>query len=340
MPKVTIFGAASKAWGHALVPFVFFPAIILLCLIAVRPQAWAKDNKVVISASKTALLVWIAEGKGLFRKHGLNAELKLFESGLAAADTIIKGEADLSTTSDSAFVSRSFLFSDLRVLASIATLETARLVGRKDRGIKEASDLAGKRVGVTLGSTSEFLLTRYLTLKGIPLSAPSIIDLKPAQISESLVKGDIDAGLTWEPFIHTAELKLDKNAIVLPDQVDLIYSFLLISKQSWIEKHPDITKKVLLALIEAEELSLDRPDEAKSLIQRKFGYERGYIDHLWPLHHLHVSLPQGLLFVLERQADWQIKKGLTASRTVPNFLDFVDTASLAKVRNTAVGIVK
>jgi NitT/TauT family transport system substrate-binding protein len=340
MPKVTRFGVSQDVCPRFARVALVFPLIVLLSLMAANNKAWGENKTIVISASKSALLVWIAKEKGLFRKYGLNVTLKLFESGLAAADAVINGEANLSTTSDSAFVSRSFSNADLRVLASIATLETSRLVGRKDRGIKDASDLAGKRLGITVASSGEYFLTRYLTLKGVPLSAPTILDLKPAQISEKLINGELDAGLTWEPFIRNAELKLKGNAVVLPDQVDLIYHFLLISNQSWIENNPENIEKILFALVEAERFSLDRPDEAKSLIQKKFGYESGYIDHLWPLNHLHVSLPQGLLFVLERQADWQVKKGLAASAAIPDFLERVDTAPLTTVHATAVGIVK
>ena len=322
------------------VSFGVLPVAILIALFSFMEKSWAQKSEIVISASETALLVWIADGQDLFRKHGLNVKLKLFQSGLRAAEAVIKNEADLSTTADAAFVNRSFRFADLRILASISTLETARLIGRRDRGIRNAADLAGKRVGVTQGSAGEYFLTRYLTLQGIPLSAPRIVDLRPADISNSLVNGDIDAGLTWEPFIRNAEVKLNSNAVKLPGQIDLIYHFLVITKQRWIEENAENTKAILAALIDAEKFALNHPQEAKAIVQSKFGYESSYIDHLWPLHYLHVSLPQALLFVLERQADWQIEKHLTPSKTKPNFLDLVETKPLAEVQKAAVGIVK
>lgn len=322
------------------VSFGVLPVAILIALFSFMERSWAQKREVVISASETALLVWIADGKKLFRKHGLNVKLKLSQSGLRAAEAVIKNEADLSTTADAAFVNRSFRYADLRILASISTLETARLIGRRDRGIQNAADLAGKRVGVTQGSVGEYFLTRYLTFRGIPLSAPTIIDLRPGDISNGLVNGDIDAGLTWEPFIRNAEVKLNSNAVTLPGQIDLIYHFLVVTKQRWIEENPKKTKAILAALIEAEKFALNHPKKAKAIIQSKFGYESSYLDHLWPLHLFHVSLPQALLFVLERQADWQIQKNLTPLKTMPNFLDRVETTPLKQIRGSAVGIVK
>ena len=314
--------------------------LALALLISVVMHGAAAAKRITIGASQTAILVWIAQERGYFRDQGLDVDIRLFQSGLRAADAVIHGHADLSTTSETAFVSRSFDRPDLRILAAISASETSRLIARGDRAINVPRDLAGKRIGVTLGSISEYFLTRYLTLNGVPVTAAMMIDLRPEDIAEHLAKGEIDAGLTWEPFVRTAELALRDNLFTLPQQFDQIYYFMLVATQSWLDENPADARSILRAIVQAENYAAEHPFEAKELVRKRFDMSADHIDYLWPLHNLHVSLPQGLLFVLEQQAEWHIRKKLTGAATTPNYLGFVATGPLREIRDSSVGIVK
>ena len=313
-------------------------ALALLISVALCGAAAAK--RITIGTSQTAILVLIAQERGYFRDQGLDVETRLFQSGLSAADAVIHGHADLSTSAETVFVGRSFDRPDLRILATISASETSRLIARGDRAITTPRDLAGKRIGVTLGSVSEYFLTRYLTVNGVPAGSAKMIDLRPEDIATQLTKGDIDAGLTWEPFVRNAELALKGNLITLPQQFDQIYYFLLLSTQSWLDEHPADARAILRAIIQAENYAAEHPLAAKELIRQRFDMSPDHIDYLWPLHNLHVSLPQGLLFVLEQQAEWHIRRKLTGAETVPNYLGFVANGPLRDIRESSVGIVK
>jgi ABC-type nitrate/sulfonate/bicarbonate transport system substrate-binding protein len=317
----------------------FWSGIALVLLSTTAGMAQAREG-IRLGATQAALLVWIAQEKNLFAKHGLNAEPSMFSSGIAAADALVKGELDLATSSDFAFMSKVLAHSDLRALASIGVIRTARLIGRKDRQIAEAGDLPGKKIGITRNTISEFFLTRYLALHGIDISSATIVDLKPQQIAHGLVTGTLDAGLSWDPFITDAEGELKDNAIVLPGQVEQSFFFLLIARKEWTEKHPGEVKSLLNALIEAETFAANDADQAKQIIQKKFGYRPDVIDVTWPQHSLHVSLPQTLVFNLEVQANWRLKKNIAPANKMPEFLDFIMTEPLAALRPSSIGIVK
>jgi ABC-type nitrate/sulfonate/bicarbonate transport system substrate-binding protein len=317
----------------------FWSGIALVLLSTTAGMAQAREG-IRLGATQAALLVWIAQEKNLFAKHGLNAEPSMFSSGIAAADALVKGELDLATSSDFAFMSKVLAHSDLRALASIGVIRTARLIGRKDRQIAEAGDLPGKKIGITRNTISEFFLTRYLALHGIDISSATMVDLKPQQIAHGLVTGTLDAGLSWDPFITDAEGELKDNAIVLPGQVEQSFFFLLIARKEWTEKHPGEVKSLLNALIEAETFAANDADQAKQIIQKKFGYRPDVIDVTWPQHSLHVSLPQTLVFNLEVQANWRLKKNIAPANKMPEFLDFIMTEPLAALRPSSIGIVK
>jgi NitT/TauT family transport system substrate-binding protein len=327
---------AGGALFQALRPWLA-AAVVALAIVQGGTRLAAA---LTLGTTQNALLIWIADEQGYFNDEGLDVHIRTFQSGLDAANAMVEGQVELSTSSETTLVSLSFTQPDLRILAVISTSDTVLLIGRKDRGIRIAADLAGKRVGVMLGSAGEYFLTRYLTLQSVPATAPVIINLDPAQVAQRLTSGEIDAGMTWEPFAHMAELALQGNAQRLPDQIDQAFQFLMLAKRSWVEENKEQLGGFLSALLKAQALASDNPAKAKELIRKRFKYSKDYVDYIWPLHNLHISLPQGLLPILERQAEWQIGRGLTNAKTVPVYLDFIDTAPLAALRPSSVGIVK
>jgi NitT/TauT family transport system substrate-binding protein len=312
------------------------PFILLLA----SPEAALAHERVRFGATLSSMLIWIAQEKGYFQKHGIRAETQMFSSGRGTLDALVKDEVDLANASDFAFNSRVGTDSGLRILASTSVIRTARLIGRRDRGISDAGSLAGKRVGVTHGTVGEFFLSRYLTLYGVDIASVTLVDLKPEAIAQRLVEGTLDAGIAWDPFITDAEDELNGNVVLLPGQIEHFYFFLLITTQGWAEKNPRLADGVLRSLIEAENFSSAHGREAMQIIQKKWGYRNESMDRLWPLHTLHVSLPQALIFNLEVQANWGMKKKALPVAALPKFLDHVLTEPLAALRPSSVGIVK
>jgi len=80
-------------------------------------------EKITVAAAAylTGALVYVAEDQGFFEKNGLEVTIKDCESGKAAADALIDGEVDISTSAGFVFVSNSFYYADLRLLGSVAT---------------------------------------------------------------------------------------------------------------------------------------------------------------------------------------------------------------------------
>ena len=109
-----------------------------------EPKYTGPVEKITLAAyaGATGALVYVAEDQGYFEKNGLDVTIKGYESGKAAADTVIAGEADISTSAGFVFVSNSFDHTDLRVFGTVATFETKELVARKDKGITTDSVLS------------------------------------------------------------------------------------------------------------------------------------------------------------------------------------------------------
>jgi ABC-type nitrate/sulfonate/bicarbonate transport system substrate-binding protein len=69
----------------------------------------------------------------------------------------------------------------------------------------------------------------------------------------------------------------------------------LVCRNGWIKEHPDLVRKVLSSLAEAEEYIVQHPSESKAILQRRYRYSDEYVDRVWPEHQFSLSLDQSLV---------------------------------------------
>jgi len=296
-------------------------------------------EKITVAAAEylTGALVYVAEGQGFFEEYGLDVTIKGFGSGKACADALIADEADISTSADFVFVSHSFEYTDLRILGTVATKQVKELVARKDKGITTIDDLIGKKIGVTKKSGAEFLFGRFLTLNGLSLQDVEIVDLKPLEIVESLLNGDIDAGFTWDPYTYNIKKELGENAISWHGGED--FYFILLTKENWIENNSVITERFIKSLLEAKDYLKDHSGESKEFVKDRFEYESDYIDYSWPKQEFVVILSQAMLITFEDQARWKIENNLINATEIPNYLEYIYFEALEEVKPEAITII-
>ncbi|MDH3659269.1 MAG: ABC transporter substrate-binding protein, partial [Alphaproteobacteria bacterium] len=166
--------------------------LFLGCLL-MSHASMALADPIKIGATRTAILFWLAEELGYFDEAGVQIDARLYDSGTQTALDIKKGQIDLATSSEFAFVSNAFERGDLRVLASLSASQTTDFVARGDRGISELTDLAGKRIALTKRGIGQYFLGRQLILNGLELSDVDVVDLPPTAIVDAIAQGKVDA---------------------------------------------------------------------------------------------------------------------------------------------------
>ena len=68
-------------------------------------------------------------------------------------------------------------------------------------GIESVSDLAGGTVGVGVGTYTEYILDVVLERGGVPPDAVRRVDVGGEAAKREFVKGELDAVVTWEPYV-------------------------------------------------------------------------------------------------------------------------------------------
>ena len=186
-----------------LTSVVLIAAIGLIVLLIVKrdpsPVISQKVN-LGIHRGPHSSLIYIALDQGFFQKNGVVASIKEYEAGRFAADALLAGEVDIATFPEFIHVSKSFGDPTLRILATINTAEDQEIVARRDSGIKEVKDLAGKKIAVGLQGISRFFLETFLTAGDVRIKSIVPVDLPPSKMGEAISSGSVDAVATFSPY--------------------------------------------------------------------------------------------------------------------------------------------
>ena len=322
--------------------------LLLVCLVIVfavsnriekQKKYTGPVEKITLAAAEYLIgtPVYIAEEQGFFEKNGLEVTIKGYKSGKAAADALIAGESDISTSADNVFVHNSFEHEGLRVIGTIANAQMKELLARKDKGFTTINDLKGKKLGVTKKSGAAFQLGVFLTLNYLSYQDMEIVDLRPPEIVKAVINGDIDAAFTWDPYAYLIKKKLGDNVISWPGGED--FYFLIIAKDDWIKNSPAAVERFIKSVLEAEAYIKENPESAKEFARKRFAYESDYIDYSWPTQRFVVTLDQAMLILFEDQARWAIENKLTDKRKVPNYLNYIYIDALKELKPEAVTLI-
>lgn len=301
-------------------------------------------EKVTIGIGATSLLpslVHIAKEKGYFLEEGIDMELKDYLTGKAALSATLKGEVDIGTVADVPVVFTSFERNDFAIFTTIVdSFQHIKALARKDRNINIPQDLIGKKVATTIGTTAHFFMVTFFALNLLDFSDVEVVDLKPNQMMEAIVNGEVDAIFAWEPNILNSQKILAEKAVILSSMMGYMVTFNLVSKRSFIEDNPELIERILKALLKAEEFVKDNREESIDIVASRLRTDRESINEMWDNYRFRLSLSQSLLITLEDQARWVIRNNLADVTEVPNYLDYIYMDTLVEVKPEAIGIIR
>jgi NitT/TauT family transport system substrate-binding protein len=216
----------------------------------------------------------IGLGRGDFQNAlGDNVQVttQIFNAGPPAIEALFANQIDVAYIGPNPAIN-GYVQSNgeaLRIISGAAS-GGAVFVVRNDSGINSPQDLANKKFSSPqLGNTQDVALRKYLLDNGYKTKENGgnveIIPAKTADIVLLMIKKDIDGA--WIPEPWGAKLIKEANAKVLVDERDLwpdgqFVSAHIIARTDYIERNPDIIKKLLNAHIDMTAWINDNRDEA------------------------------------------------------------------------------
>jgi NitT/TauT family transport system substrate-binding protein len=282
-------------------------------------------------------ILYVAENQSFFTKNGLNVTFKDYPTAEAGFVDLEKGQVDVAQSPEYSIVRAVLDSRDIQVIATIDKTYAMNLIGRKDHGINNVSDLAGKTIGLGKGTIREFYLGRFLDLNGVSIQEVTIVNLPLQETANAIGNGTVDAVVVPDAVWYNQVMAvLGSNGIVFPVQEGQPVFTELVCTSQYIANHSQTITKLLTALYEAEKFIFDNPEQAQTIVADRLNFSSA--DLAWNEHRFALSLDLPLLTAMRDEAQWLINNDLTNQTQVPDFNNHIYTDALKVVKPDSVTI--
>ncbi|HIJ61205.1 MAG TPA: ABC transporter substrate-binding protein [Rhodospirillaceae bacterium] len=287
-----------------------------------------------------SLPFYVAETQGYFALEGLTVQLDETVGGHMAFQKMLTGASDFATASEAVVMFNSFKRADFAIVATfVSSNDDAKIVVGPQAGITRPQQLAGKRIGTVIGASSQYYLDTLLLQYGIAKHGTQIQNVPPEEMGDALKNGLVDAIAIWEPFPFQVLTSVPGSKLLSESNV-YVTTFNLISRKDYISGHDDQLVKLLHALERAQQFIATSAPQAQVILLKRLGLDQTFVDWIWPSNKYRLTLNQALIKTLEAEARWARQEGQVKAEQSPNYLDFIYSAPLRKVRADAVGIME
>jgi NitT/TauT family transport system substrate-binding protein len=244
----------------------------LLSFAAAITPVFAQDKVRVGLSSVSGLhsAVWVAEQKGLFRKHGIDAEVIVTgQGGTAGISALLANDIQIVNSAGDVLVAAALRGGDTVMIASVVNKGLQRLVTKPE--IKTPAELKGKRVGVTrIGAVSHSVLLMMLQRWKMTINDVQVLQLGSSpNMLASLDKGGIEGAVLTIPSMFVAE---DRGYRVLLDMADTDIYYLhtmVATTRQYIKNNRDKVLRFLRGYVEGIAFVKQNKKESLDIVKKK-----------------------------------------------------------------------
>ena len=160
---------------------------------------------------------FIGVEKGIFAKHGLDAKLVMYVTGVEMINGLLANSQDVNIMGSIPFLIGVSNGQPLVLIGhlhgdalSMSYSMNNSIVATPKSGIKEGDvqALKGKKIGFPRGTGAEGYLLGILAQAGMKVSDLTLVNVAPPNQATALRQGDVDALSAWEPWGTIASLRV------------------------------------------------------------------------------------------------------------------------------------
>jgi NitT/TauT family transport system substrate-binding protein len=220
------------------------------------------------------LPVYLADEKGFWKEEGLDVEVLNVGTGPLQLQAVSAGAADFAgTVAEYPLVFAQVKETSLRFL-TVYEKDPYFVVARKSSGISSLEDLKGKKIGVRPQTTGDYYFRLLMSKRGWNESDFTLVSIEPKLFLEALSGRNIDAFVWLMPHPIFAERAFGDDAIVFEGSA-LYKEFIgMIGRKDFLEKNPEVGKKLVAGLKKAIEWMKENPVELFKFVEKKLGLSR------------------------------------------------------------------
>ena len=254
----------------------FLAAATVAAMLAAG-QAHAQTKiQIGCTATSDCASAMVAVDEGIFRKHGLEAEMVLIGINSNIPAAVVSNSIQIGGPTSTVFLQAADGGLDLVAVAGASVMNPSSnaniaAFARNGVTIKEPRDFIGKKVGAPgLGAFLHVLFVKWLVEKGVDPKSVNFVEVTFPTMADIIKSGGVDAVLTAEPFV-TRMLNANLGTVAVRYGAELARTEPIIfyaASRDWAEKNPDTIKKFRDAIAEAAVIVNTDRDKASASISK------------------------------------------------------------------------
>lgn len=189
----------------------------------------------------------------------------VYSAGSSNALNFLQGNAvDFGSTAGSAALLSRANGNPIKAVYIYEQPEWTALVVAKDSTAKDIRDLKGKKIAAQKGTDPYFFLLRTLNGAGLSQADIQYVNLPHADGRTAVERGQVDAWAGLDPHMAASELQAGSKLIYRNKDFNT-YGFLN-SREDFLRKYPETTKKIIELYERAKQWIVDNPDQAAQVL--------------------------------------------------------------------------
>jgi NitT/TauT family transport system substrate-binding protein len=253
-----------------------FLGLLAVSAILATGPALAQKIQIGCTATSDCASAMVAVDEGLFKKHGLEAEMVLIGINSNIPAAILSNSIQIGGPTSTVFLQAADGGLDLVAVAGASVMSPTSngnigAFARNGVTIKEPKDFVGKKVGAPgLGAFLHVLFVKWLVEKGVDPKAVNFVEVSFPTMADIIKSGGVDAVLTGEPFI-TRMSNAGLGTVAARYGAELARSEPIIfyaASRDWAEKNPETIKKFRAAIEEGAAIVNSDPERTSAAISK------------------------------------------------------------------------
>jgi sulfonate transport system substrate-binding protein len=283
----------------------------------------ASADEIRIGYQKSSTLTALLKANGELEKAlaplGITVSWHEFTSGLPLLEAINVGSIDFGAdVADTVPIFAQAAGAKLAYVAEEAASPAAQaIVVPQSSTIKTIADLKGKKIAVTKGAGSHYLLLAALAKSGLNFVDINPAYLTPADGRAAFVSNNVDAWVAWDPFL-TSALHQSGGRILTDGGNGLAsYKRYYLASAAYADKRSDALNVIFTKLSETGKWVKAHPKDAASLLAGLWGIDAATVEEA----NSHRSYQVGPVTGGGLSEQQRIADAFFAERLIPAKLD-------------------
>ncbi|WP_315736994.1 ABC transporter substrate-binding protein [Bradyrhizobium sp. SZCCHNR1093] len=248
----------------------------VLATLALTSATRAEKIQIGCTATSDCASAMVAVDEGIFRKHGLDAEMVLIGINSNIPAAILSNSIQIGGPTSTVFLQAADGGLDLVAVsgASIMTKTSNDAIAafvRNGVTINGPQDFKGKKVGAPgIGAFLQVLFVKWLVEKGVDPKSINFVEVTFPTMADTIKSGGVDAVLTAEPFVmrmtnaNLGTVGAHYAAELARTEPIVFYA----ASREWAEKNRETVRKFRAAIAEAAPVVNSDREKASAAIAK------------------------------------------------------------------------